>query len=202
MIEPEKPTKEKQEKPSQEIVSAMMAKYHASPNRFDAKFLFRTVMRNVGFNLGFYIDRQQFNDMMNEYSNTGNLVKASSCDTTAHPNVRTKYFTYRPNGHTYRLLTIPSSGSAYFENILANDFKMVDNSNKAKKDKKKEELLTAIVFSSSQVIFSSRYKEDSKRIYAHFIDAIKKHRADIAEGPNSSASHLIDFDLNEFMIAQ
>lgn len=203
-----------EEKPSQESIDAAVAKFNTlllersidplSKTNFTARFLFRTVMRNVGFNLGFYINRQQFNDMMNGYSATGNLVKASFCDTTAHPNVRTKYFTFRPLGHTYRVLNIPADSSeredaSFFENATNNDFKMASNGKK-EKDKRKTELLTAIVFLSSQVIFSSRYKEDSKRIYQHFIETINKHRLEISEQPDAQQSLLKDFDPTEFMI--
>lgn len=205
-----------EEKPSHESICTAIEKFNRSSpsesreetdplskNNFTARFLFRTVMRNVGFNLGFYINRQQFNDMMNGYSVTGNLVKASFCDATAHPNVRTKYFTFRPNGHTYRVLNIPADssdreGASFFENATNNDFKMASNCKK-EKDKRKTELLTAIVFLSSQVIFSSRYKEDSKRIYQHFIETINKHRLEISERPDTM-SLLKDFDPSEFMI--
>ena len=190
------------EKPADEVIDSAIEKYNSSdlPSTFVPKFLFRTVMRNVGFNLGFYIDRQQFNDMMKEYSKTGKLVKTSFCDTTAHPNVRTKYYTYRPIGHTYRVLSIPQDKDAFFENCSANTFKMVDNTKKPKKDKKKTELLTAIVFSSSQVIFSSRNKYDSNRIYKHVIEAIKKHRQVSAEKSKEEVTQIDDFDPLEFKI--
>ena len=55
----------------------------------DPRFLFRLVMRNVDFKLGFFIDRKALNMLMNseKYSDR---VFMSQCETTGHTNVNIK----------------------------------------------------------------------------------------------------------------
>jgi len=136
------------------------------------KFVFRLVMRNVDFKLGFFIDREALNRLMNspEYSDR---VFMSQCETTGHTNVNIKMFALKPEGYTYDCLVMPVGGDAHFIKIPHNPYK-------PKKDKK-EKYTTFIVFSSSEIILSGRYEENMRDMYEFFVREVVSHREEIEE---------------------
>lgn len=138
----------------------------------EPKFVFRLVMRNVDFKLGFFIDREALNNLMNspEYIE---YVSMSQCETTGHTNVNIKMYARKPIGYMYDCLVMPPGKKSYFVKIPHNPYK-------PKKDKK-EKFTTFIVFSSSEIILSGRYEENMRNMYEFFVKECVDHRKDIEE---------------------
>lgn len=140
----------------------------------EPNFLFHLVMRNVDFRLGFPVDRQKLNQLMNE-EKYKDKVCMSQCETTSHTNVNIKMYTKKPPGHIYKRLVIPNDTSfkPYWDDTPTNPYK-------EKKNKKKKNI-TFIVFSSSEVILSGRYEENMKKMYQFFVEETYKNREKIQE---------------------
>ena len=129
----------------------------------DARFLFKVVMRNVDFKLGFYVDRQSLNKLMNS-SKYSDRVLMSQYETTEHTNVNIKMFSKKPNEFKYDCLiySVGKNSSSRFE-------KYPNNPYKNPRKKKKPNYITFIVFSSSEIILSGRYDEMMQERYEFFI---------------------------------
>ena len=135
------------------------------------RFLFSLVMRNVDFRLGFPIDRQKLNQLMNseKYSDR---VCMSQCEPTGNTNVNIKMYSKKPESFTYDCLVIPrSGGSPRFDRLKKNPYKK----------KKKSKHVTLIVFSSSEVILSGRYEKIMKEVYEFFVQEAFLNRELIEE---------------------
>lgn len=150
----------------------------------DPRFVFRLVMRNVDFHLGFFIDRRALNKFMNseKYSD---YVFMSQCETTGHTNVNIKMYCHKPEGYKYDCLVFPEDEDPYFDELDKNPYK-------PKKPKKKR-YTTFIVFSSSEIILSGRYDEDMKRNYEFFVTVIMENRKQIEENIKEPEMDLLTF---------
>jgi hypothetical protein len=137
----------------------------------DPCFLFRLVMKNVDFKLGFFIDREELNKLMNrkEYSH---IVFMSQCETTGHTNVNIKMYCQKPDDYTYDCLVIPFDSKPYFIELTENPYKL---------EKRKKDRITFIVFSSSEIILSGRYDSEMEKTYNFFIETVFKYRNLIEE---------------------
>ena len=163
-------------------------------------FIFEVVMRNVGFNLGFGINRTLLNLLMNE-TQFSDKIALSQFEPTGQTNVNIKMFTSKPKNFTYdclvyplvetpsgvetptckcnpgvcpcSLLETPSKQSHYIIPVDKLFFK------KAKD--KPEKHMTFIVFSSSQTILSGKYDSNVKEQYQFFIDTLLKYKERIVE---------------------
>jgi hypothetical protein len=146
------------------------------------RFIFETVMRNVGFKLGFAIERPSLNELMNseEYSEK---VFMSQYESSAHTNVNIKMFSERPKGFKYECLVVPLDTSrkpffTYLDEIPVT-YKV------PKKPKKVQgKYTTFIVFSSSEIILSGRYDENMEEMYNFFIDTVLSNRDMVEEKLN------------------
>jgi hypothetical protein len=134
-------------------------------------FLADVAMKNVGFSLGFQIDRYALNILMNkdEYIDT---VYLSQYEPTGHPNVNIKMFGATPGDINYDILIIQPGKKEFFENVNENIFRTV-------KKKEKEKYTTAIAFSSGEIILTGRYKNAMKRAYNFIIKQVFQHRNEI-----------------------
>jgi len=137
------------------------------------KFIFDGVMRNVDFKLGFNINREALNNLMNSDSYTENVFM-SQFESTNHTNVNIKMYSKRPETHSYDRLVLPKKGNAYFESVKENIYKNP-------KKKEKDMYVTFIVFSSSEIILSGRFDEIMKRMYEFFIEEAFKNKDLIEE---------------------
>jgi len=136
------------------------------------EFVFRQVMRNVDFKLGFPIDRRKLKELMKspEYKDK---VYMAQCENTSHTSVNIKMYKHKPDGFRYKCLVIPKSNKHYF---------MYKRINPYKPDKKKKKKYTTfIVFSSSETILSGRYCEDMKLMYEFFIKTVMANKSTIEE---------------------
>lgn len=138
----------------------------------EPRFMFRLVMRNVDFELGFFIDRQALNRLMNS-SKYIDKVHMSQCETTGHPNVNIKMHTEEPEGYIHYCLEFPQNGKVRFVGFDKNIYK--------REKPKKPKYATFIVFSSSQTILTGRYEESMKNLYIFFVNEVMKYRKDIEE---------------------
>ncbi len=145
------------------------------------KFLFRLVMRNVDFKLGFFIDREELNNLMNSpiYRDK---VFMSQCEATGHTNVNIKMFANKPKGYLYDCLVMPLNKEAYFIELNKNPYKP--------KKKKKDKHTTFIVFSSSEIILSGRYEENMKEMYEFFVSEVIKNKKRVEEKLNEPKEDL------------
>lgn len=155
------------------------------PEDFVPRIVFRTVMRNVDFRMGFTIDKFRFNQFMTSLGR--DIVKSTFCDTSSQTNIRTKFHTHRPDDHLYRVLYIPRDKEPYFEQV---------RDLPARINKKKVEVITFIVF-NSKVILTGRYKKDTKRTYDMFVQNMLENRQKIEE--DRSIVYNNNIDLSQFI---
>lgn len=145
-----------------------------------SKFVFETVMRNVDFKLGFMINREALNTLMNrlEFSDK---VKMSQYEATANTNVNVKMHSHKPIDFLYDCMIFPTEGKGKGKgkprliDVTTIDYK------KPKKPKRGGENTTFIVFSSSEIILSGRYDENMKEMYEFFVNTAFTRRGEIAE---------------------
>ncbi len=131
------------------------------------RFIFRRVMRNVQFNLGFAIDLNKLNTLMNkeEYAK---YVDVAQRETTGHPNVNIAMYSNKPEDYKYDMLV-------YGTNSAVGKGKMTTIDDNPYQKKQKKTHTTFIVFSSSQVILSGRYQNEMKTLYNFFVQEVMEH---------------------------
>lgn len=156
------------------------------PDDFVPKIVFRTVMRNVDFRIGFTIDKFRFNQFMSSLGR--DIVKSTFCDNSSQTNISTKFHTHRPDDHMYRVLYLPKGQDPYFEQVRDLPSRVI---------KKKTEAITFII-SVSKVIITGRYKKDTRRTYELFVKNILNNRKDIEE--DNTTAYNTNIDLSQFII--
>ena len=135
-------------------------------------FIFDTVMTNVDFKLGFQIDRKKLNNLMND-KKYNSIIKMSRFETTGNPNVNIKFYCKKPDNFTYKCMILENVDNPTFRILPENFFD--------KKKRRKPNYTTFLVFRSSKVIESGKFKESSKNSYNEFINIIKTHQDEIKE---------------------
>ena len=158
-------------------------------------FVFETVMRNVGFNLGFGINRTFLNVLMNE-KQFAHKVCLSQFEPTGQTNVNIKMFSKKPDNFKYDCMVFPPvvGSSAIHVTPCPCEFLDKDKENLkrpylVKVDKlffkttlnKPEKPMTFIVFSSSQTILSGKYDENVKEQYQFFVETLLRYKERIRE---------------------
>lgn len=147
-----------------------------SPVQPKVKFIFDTVMRNVDFSLGFPIERDRLNKLMNK-NKYSDKVHMSQYESTSSTNVNIKIHAKLPPNYTYDKLVI-------LPNKKKNDHYFGKSKKKRyveKKEKKKDEFTTLIVFSSSEAILSGKYDVCMKEAYRFFIRTALRNKSIIQE---------------------
>ncbi len=141
----------------------------------EPKFIFDIVMRNVDFQLGFYIDREALNRLMNDQA-YADKIYMSQYETTGHTNVNIKMHSSRPKTLLYNRLVVPqdTNESPYYDTVVTNDYRNTEK-------KAKNQYITFIVFSSSEVILSGRYFEKMRDMYNFFVNTVLQHREMVEE---------------------
>jgi hypothetical protein len=137
------------------------------------KFQFQSVMRNVDFKLGFPIERNALNFLMNDQKYS-KYIFMSQYEPTSQTNVNIKMHSVKPEGFMYDCLVIPSKGNPYFTQTPELTYK-------APKKAKGGKYITFIVFSSSEVILSGRYDQNMKEMYEFFVKVVFQHKKHIQE---------------------
>jgi hypothetical protein len=142
----------------------------------DPRFLFDVTMRNVDFKLGFPIERQSLNRLMNK-SDYNEMVFMSRYESTSDTNVNIKMYSKKPEDFLYDCLVIPvnTQRNPYFVHPKDNRYRNM------KKKSKESKYATLIVFSSSEIILSGKYTKNMKEIYNFFIATIFGNRKMIEE---------------------
>lgn len=160
-------------------------------------FVFEVVMRNVGFNLGFGINRTLLNLLMNE-TQFADKVALSQFEPTGQTNVNIKMYSSKPKNFMYDCLVYPLPSSVSRASHLSplcpcsaiddnqSNFSEpflieVDTLFFKKAKDKPEKPMTFIVFSSSQTILSGKYDANVKEQYQFFIDTLLKYKDRIQE---------------------
>lgn len=139
-----------------------------------AKFVFDIVMMNVGFSLGFPINRHILNDIMNnpEYSD---IIFISCLQTTSNPNVNIKMMQHKPQKHYYDYLKFHKNKSTRQWDITLDRMTEISKVFSKKLKKPKNNYNTLIVFSSSETILTGRYANDMKKMYHFFLYVVYLH---------------------------
>lgn len=141
------------------------------------QFLFKLVMMNLDFKLGFPIDRSKLNCLMNKtiYSDK---VYMSEYESTSHSNVNIAMKKKKTDSFYFDCMVIPTNpdgcAEEFFIKRKRNTFKTPKNNSKCKHT-------TFIVFSSSKIILSGKYEGNMKECYDFFIKEALKHREYIEE---------------------
>jgi len=150
----------------------------------NANFIIRRVMCNVGFNLGFSIDLNKLNTLMNkeEYNN---IVDVSQRETTGHPNVNISMHSNKPEDFLYDMIVYKEKGN------VSTVEQVKDNPYEKKKETKSR--TTFIVFSSSQIILSGRYTKEMKTLYNFFINEVLKNKNNLQEKLRSPDNDILSF---------
>ena len=137
------------------------------------RFIFDFVMTNVDFELGFTIDRKKLNTLMNG-KQFNDLVFKSQYETTGNTNVNIKWYATKSEGFKYWCLE--------FNGDKINEFEVDTNVYKLRKNKKNKPCYnTFLVFRSSKVILSGRYRKNMRDHYYTFLNIIKNNKLDLEE---------------------
>jgi hypothetical protein len=149
----------------------------------EPRFIFRLVMRNVDFKLGFFINRKALNNLMNN-KKYNDRIFMSQCETTGHTNVNIKMYAKKPENYSYDCLVMPIDEPSYFITLTSNIYKS---------KKAKNEYTTFIVFSSSEIILSGKYEEEMKADYEFFVSEVFKNKSLIEEKIEEPNTDLLTF---------
>lgn len=156
------------------------------------KVVFKSVMTNVDFKLDFPIDRVSLNELMNsEIYNK--IVYCSYYESTSRANVNIKMYKSKPKGYYFDCLVFPDdiTQKPLWEKLPNNPYKQVKNKSKETK------YTTFIVFSSSKIILSGKYKQNMKECYNLFVEVAYKNRLEIEENIQNN-NHIMS-DIIEYM---
>lgn len=145
------------------IFSKVIPKPHAP-----VRFLIETVMLNVGFKIPFLVDRLSINLFMNS-EEMANRVFLSQFETTEHTNVNIKFRSTKPSDFEYPVIIVQPDDTIQHSSTNVNSFREGI-------ERRKVSCITFIVFSSSQVIMSGRYKSDMEKCYNFFMEQLMKNR--------------------------
>ena len=139
------------------------------------KFLFEVVMQNLGFSLGFPIDRESLNTVMNSRE-LSKRVAFSKYEPTINTNVNIKMY-YTPTSPLRDVLVYPepTCRTPHFILLPRESFR------EGKKKKTKPNFITFIVFSSSKIILSGRDPVAMREMYAFFTETLLARRGEIEE---------------------
>jgi hypothetical protein len=162
----------------------------------EVHFLFELVMENVGFNIGFPINKPKLNYLMNrveinEFINN-EFVDISQLELTSATQVNIKMCSKIPDNFMYDILVYE---------INKNDFTIIDPYIIKTKEKiygkkkltEKQKNITFIVFSSAEVILSGRYESNMSEMYEFFIKTVNKHKNEICEKFYAPTENILDF---------
>jgi len=132
------------------------------------EFVFDVVMRNIDFDLGFAVDCERLNRLMNEKEYEAD-IHMSQHETTTTSNVTIK-FKNPSNAAYYSTLVFPKKEAPYFKIMDNNPYKI-----KKKKDLEPK-YITFIVFGSSKSILTGRSGSNVEAVFNTFIDLIAKNK--------------------------
>lgn len=146
----------------------------------EVHFLTDVVMRNVGFNLGFFIDREKLNFMMNN-PRYADKVYMSQYEPTAQTNVNIQLFPDTSKPPEYKVIKynvgdtgIDPTSTSSMEVWRVNPYRSTTK-------KRKPPHVTLIVFSSSEIILSGNSEVSMRSAYNFFIDFIKANKEELEE---------------------
>lgn len=135
-------------------------------------FTFETVMTNVDFLLGFKIDREILNNIMNS-EKYKNVVELSKFESTSSTSVIIYFHTTVPIDYYYNKIVW------HDENKTFKREKVKNISYRVKKNKKKH--TTFLVFQSSKITVSARFFPRLKEDYEKFLKIINENKSSIEE---------------------
>lgn len=136
-------------------------------------FLTDIVMRNVGFNLGFFIDREKLNILMNA-PEFNKIVSKSQYEPTGQTNVNIQLFADTSRGEYVVFKYLPDSLTPIRDTWETNPYRSTIKA-------KKKPFVTLIVFSSSEIILSGSSTYAMRRAYDFFSELMLKKQDELEE---------------------
>lgn len=135
----------------------------------EVHFLTDVVMHNIGFNLGFLINRESLNTIMNSQKYK-DRVYMSQYETTGQTNVNIKMYSLPEDDKVkYKVFK-------YSTHINQPTIEILDvNTYRSTTKKRKQKYITLIVFSSSEIILSGSGTFSMESVYNFFVDLSKKN---------------------------
>ena len=170
---------------SLEVIEIFWEKYLMNDNTFwnlentsdkTVNFIFYPVMINYDFNLGFDINREKLNILMND-EKYSLKVFMSQYETTGHTNVNIKMVS-EPMQSEYDCIEYSKGQNGLYDLLYLTKTKDISY---YKKKKNKKDYITFIVFSTSEVILSGKDNNTMKDAYCFFIDTIQQNKDMIKE---------------------
>lgn len=134
----------------------------------DVKFQFCVVMCNLHFPMGYEIDRERLNALMNK-PKYADKVAMAEYETTDTSSVRIRMYHDKKLESKHQVLIYPDEGlgTPYFRRMRLL---------REGKNKKKDKYITFIVFATSETILSGRYPNTMKDRYEFFIKEMINNR--------------------------
>lgn len=164
--------------PSTALTKASTMLWKLKKGAKSPRFVFETVMRNVDFKIGWPLERPALNLLMND-EKYSKYIFMSQYESTGHTNVNIKMYSRKPKDFKYECLVLPLvGGQPGFIQLSDIPYK---SEKKKKKDISKDQYITFIAFSSSEIILSGRYDQNMEEMYNFFVRTVFKHRKDIEE---------------------
>lgn len=149
------------------------------PGEDSLKVIYNVVMRNIDFNLGFFINREKLDKLVNDKTNytsflltvfgyTGVNIKFPMKNPIIEKDISLRYGYYKDNIWDYR-------------DITYTDYISTLNEKELTKEQNKSKYHTFLVFHSGNVILSGMKTEYMKSDFYIFLDIIKNNRIEIEE---------------------
>lgn len=139
----------------------------------EPSFFLETVMMNVDFCLGFLIDRQALNTVMNSEQYEEN-VSISYFEPTKNPSVNIKVRSSPPLDYEYEIMVFSKQEEWGYRIVMG-----TENSYIRKRKQKKH--TTFLVFASSKTIVSGKYTETMRKACTSFFRIIDENKEKITD---------------------
>lgn len=142
-------------------------KLYYSIDNAPPSIIFKTSMTNIGFHLGFQVDRKKLNTLINTYQDF-----YSDFEPTMDTGVNITIVTEEPENFMLKCITIEGDDEPAISWVPKDEFK-------DKRDKEKN--ITFLVFQSGKCICSGPYYTRMEDTYNEFVKIIAKNRNKIQE---------------------
>lgn len=141
-------------------------------------FLIEVGMHNMGFDVGFLIDRSRLNLVMNE-PQYADRIAYSKFESTKDTNVNVKFHIPVVERHPYHVLTYTGEISPPAHPGTLVHSTQADNSYRRRKKKRGPPTVSMLVFRSGQVIISGKSPQEIHSVYHYFKEIAGQRRDDI-----------------------
>lgn len=163
-----------------EIISNVEIKKFKNENDTEVTCLFNTVMQNLDYNIGFKISREKLNSFINENTDFCSIYEGS-INTGVNIKVPSEepYDKYIKKLYYYYDVNLEEEKSK-IEDVEYNEYINSMDDREIKKENKKDNRHTFLVFASGSIIMSSR-GPSMKRLFNELITLLKQNKSLVEE---------------------